>query len=43
MDGEASVFAGSVASRAMGRLSALTPDSVAARTAKPMAEPGSAG
>jgi short-subunit dehydrogenase len=41
MDGEASVFAGSVASRAMGRLSAVTPDSVAARTTKPMAEPGS--
>jgi short-subunit dehydrogenase len=43
MDGEASVFAGSVASRAMGRLSAVTPDSLGARTTKPMAEPGSGG
>jgi short-subunit dehydrogenase len=43
MDGEASVFAGSVASRAMGRLSALTPDSLGARSTRPMAEPGSAG
>jgi uncharacterized protein len=43
MDGEASVFGGSVASRAMGRLSALTPDSLGAKTTKPMAEPGSAG
>jgi short-subunit dehydrogenase len=42
MDGEASVFAGSAASRAMGRLSALTPDSLAAKTTRPMAEPGSA-
>jgi short-subunit dehydrogenase len=42
MDGEASVFAGSVASRAMGRLSAVTPDSLGAKTTKPMAEPGSA-
>jgi uncharacterized protein len=43
MDGEASVFGGSLASRAMGRLSALTPDSLAAKTTKPMAAPGSAG
>jgi uncharacterized protein len=43
MDGEASVFAGSLASKAMGRLSALTPDSLGAKTTKPMAAPGSAG
>jgi short-subunit dehydrogenase len=42
MKGEASVFAGSLSSRAMGRLSALTPDTLAAKTTKPMAAPGSA-
>ena len=42
MKGEATVFAGSLASKAMGRLSALTPDTAAAKTAKPMAAPGSA-
>jgi hypothetical protein len=36
------VFAGSLTSKAMGRLSALTPDTVAAKTMKPMAAPGSA-
>jgi short-subunit dehydrogenase len=39
MSGEASVFAGSLASRAMGRLSAMTPDSVGAKVTRPMAEP----
>jgi uncharacterized protein len=42
MKGEASVFAGSLASRAMGRLSAVTPDSVATKAKRPMTEPGSA-
>src|SRR5215218_3347282 len=42
MKGEASVFAGSLASKAMGRLSAVTPDSVATRMKRPMTEPGSA-
>ncbi|MGY2067078.1 SDR family NAD(P)-dependent oxidoreductase [Blastococcus sp. SYSU DS0619] len=42
MKGEATVFAGSLASKAMGRMSALTPDTVAAKTMKPMAAPGSA-
>jgi hypothetical protein len=42
MKGEASVFAGSLTSKAMGRMSALTPDTVAAKTMKPMAAPGSA-
>lgn len=41
MKGEASVFGGSVTSRAMGRLSAVTPDAVGAKVTRPMAEPGS--
>jgi short-subunit dehydrogenase len=42
MKGEASVFAGSLSSKAMGRLSAVTPDSVATAMKRPMTEPGSA-
>jgi short-subunit dehydrogenase len=42
MKGEATVFAGSLVSKAMGRMSAMTPDTVAAKTMRPMAEPGSA-
>ena len=42
MKGEATVFAGSLASRTMGRLSAMTPDTIAAKPFKPLAEPGSA-
>jgi short-subunit dehydrogenase len=42
MEGEASVFAGSLASKAMGRLSAVTPDTLAAKVHRPMTEPGSA-
>jgi short-subunit dehydrogenase len=42
MKGEASVFAGSLASQAMGRLSAVTPANVATRLKRPMTEPGSA-
>ena len=42
MKGEASVFGGSLTSKAMGRLSALTPDSAGAKVTRPMAEPGSA-
>ncbi len=42
MKGEASVFAGSLSSKAMGRLSAMTPDSVATTMKRPMTEPGSA-
>jgi uncharacterized protein len=42
MKGEASVFGGSLASRAMGRMSAMTPDTLAAKTVRPMTEPGSA-
>jgi short-subunit dehydrogenase len=42
MKGEASVFGGSLTSKAMGRLSALTPDPVAAKVTRPLAEPGSA-
>jgi short-subunit dehydrogenase len=42
MKGEASVFAGSLASKAMGRLSAITPGNVAGRLKRPMTEPGSA-
>ncbi|MGY1793550.1 SDR family NAD(P)-dependent oxidoreductase [Geodermatophilus sp. SYSU D00525] len=41
MKGEASVFAGSLASKAMGRLSAITPGNVAAKLNRKMAEPGS--
>ncbi|MGY1848309.1 MULTISPECIES: SDR family NAD(P)-dependent oxidoreductase [unclassified Blastococcus] len=42
MKGEASVFAGSVSSKLMGRLSALMPDALAGRSHKPMTRPGSA-
>jgi short-subunit dehydrogenase len=42
MKGEASVFAGSVSSRVMGKLSSVTPDSLATRVKRPMTEPGSA-
>jgi hypothetical protein len=42
MKGEASVFAGSLASKAMGRLSAMTPDSLATKVKRPLTEPGSA-
>ena len=42
MKGEASVFGGSLTSRAMGRLAAVTPDSIGAKATRPMAEPGSA-
>jgi uncharacterized protein len=41
MKGEASVFAGSLSSKVMGRLSAVTPDSVATKAKRPMTEPGS--
>jgi NAD(P)-dependent dehydrogenase (short-subunit alcohol dehydrogenase family) len=37
------VFAGSLASKAMGRLSAITPANVATAMKRPMTEPGSAG
>jgi uncharacterized protein len=43
MDGEASVFAGSLASKAMGRLNAVTPGPLAAKTNRQLSEPGSAG
>ncbi|TYP86538.1 SDR family NAD(P)-dependent oxidoreductase [Blastococcus xanthinilyticus] len=43
MKGETSVFAGSVTSKLMGRLSALMPDAIAGKTHKPMTAPGSAG
>jgi uncharacterized protein len=43
MKGEASVFAGSAASKAMGRLSALTPGNIAAKLNRRMTEPGSGG
>jgi short-subunit dehydrogenase len=42
MKGEASVFAGSLSSKAMGRLSAITPGNVATKLKRPMTEPGSA-
>jgi short-subunit dehydrogenase len=42
MKGDASVFAGSLASKAMGRLSAVTPGPLATKTMRPMSEPGSA-
>jgi short-subunit dehydrogenase len=42
LEGEASVFAGSLSSKAMGRLSSVTPDSLATRVKRPMTEPGSA-
>jgi short-subunit dehydrogenase len=43
MKGDATVFAGSPASKAMGRMSAVTPGPLAAKTLRPMSEPGSAG
>ncbi|MCF6745354.1 SDR family NAD(P)-dependent oxidoreductase [Blastococcus sp. KM273128] len=42
MKGEASVLAGSVSSKLMGRLAALVPDSLAGKSQKPMSAPGSA-
>ena len=39
MKGEASVFAGSVSSKLMGRLSALIPDAIAGKSHKPMTKP----
>ena len=42
MKGDASVFAGSLSSKAMGRLSAVTPGPLAAKMHRPMTEPGSA-
>ena len=42
MKGEASVLAGSLASKAMGRMSAVTPGPVAAKLNRQMTEPGSA-
>ena len=42
MKGEASVFAGSLMSKAMGRLSAITPGPLANRQKRPLTEPGSA-
>jgi uncharacterized protein len=42
MKGEAAVFAGSLTSKAMGRLSAVTPGPLATKTMRPMSEPGSA-
>ena len=42
MKGDASVFAGSLASKAMGRLSAVTPGPLATKIKRPMSEPGSA-
>jgi short-subunit dehydrogenase len=42
MKGEASVFAGSLKSKAMGKLSAVLPDAAAAKAHRPMTEPGSA-
>jgi short-subunit dehydrogenase len=42
MKGEASVFAGSLSSKAMGRLSAVTPAPLATKLKRPMTEPGSA-
>ena len=42
MKGEASVFGGSLTSKVMGHLSAATPDTIAAKTFRPVAEPGSA-
>ena len=43
MKGDASVFAGSVTSKLMGKLSAVLPDSIAGASHKPMTRPGSAG
>jgi uncharacterized protein len=42
MKGEASVFAGSLSSKAMGRLSAVTPAPLATKIKRPMTEPGTA-
>jgi uncharacterized protein len=42
MKGEASVFAGSLSSKAMGRLSAVTPAPLATKVKRPITEPGSA-
>ncbi|TFV48883.1 SDR family NAD(P)-dependent oxidoreductase [Blastococcus sp. TF02A_35] len=42
MKGEASVFAGSVTSKLMGKLSAVLPDAIAGKSHKPMTAPGSA-
>jgi uncharacterized protein len=42
MKGEASVFAGSLSSKVMGKASALLPDALAGKAHKPMTEPGSA-
>jgi short-subunit dehydrogenase len=42
LKGDASVFAGSLASKAMGRLSAVTPAPLATKLKRPMTEPGSA-
>jgi short-subunit dehydrogenase len=42
LKGEATVFAGSLTSKTMGRMSAITPDTIAAKTFRPLAEPGSA-
>ena len=42
MEGEASVFAGSLSSKVMGKLSAVLPDSIAGKAHKPMTRPGSA-
>jgi short-subunit dehydrogenase len=42
MKGEASVFAGSLSSKAMGRLSAVTPAPVSNKLKRPMTEPGTA-
>ena len=42
MAGEASVFAGSLSTKAMGRLSAVMPGALAATAHRLMTEPGSA-
>ena len=42
MNGDAAVFAGSLASKAMGRLSAVTPGPLATKLHRQMSEPGSA-
>jgi uncharacterized protein len=42
MKGEASVFAGSVTSKLMGKLSAVVPDALAGKAHKPVTRPGSA-
>jgi hypothetical protein len=42
MKGEASVFAGSLSSKAMGRLSAVTPGPLVTTVKRPMSKPGSA-